>query len=107
MPLDLNPAYLKKVEHILSEQVPECEVRAFGSRVKGTARKYSDLDLALIGPERLGLRRLIRLSVALEQADLPIGVDVLDWHSIPESFRRGIERDYVVLLRPDPHSPAT
>lgn len=97
MGIDLNPAYLETLARILTEQVPECEVRAFGSRVKGKSGKYSDLDLAVVGPEQLGLRRLIRLSLALDESDLPINVDVLDWHSIPESFRTGIEREYVVI----------
>ena len=97
MEIDISPTQIEAIAHILAEQVPECEVRAFGSRVKGTARKYSDLDLAVLGREQLGLRRLIKLTLAFEESNLPFNVDVLDWHSIPESFRRGIEGKYVVL----------
>ena len=49
--IDLEPQHLQVVQHILSEHVPECEVRVFGSRANGTARRFSDLDLALISPK--------------------------------------------------------
>lgn len=97
MEIDLSPAHLETVAHILAKQVPECEVRAFGSRVKGTARKYSDLDLAVIGNEQLGISRFTKLSVAFEESSLPFNVDVLDWHTMPQSFRQGVEKGYVVL----------
>ena len=44
--IDLNPNHLATVQRILAEHVPECEVRAFGSRAAWTAKDYSDLDLA-------------------------------------------------------------
>ena len=37
--IDLNPKYLETIRHILSVHIPECEVRAFGSRVKWTAKR--------------------------------------------------------------------
>ena len=95
--VDLNPNYLAAVERILAEHVPECEVRAFGSRATWTAKDYSDLDLAVVGEEPLDWKTLGRLKEAFEESDLPMRVDVLDWHGISESFRKVIERDYVVV----------
>ena len=95
--VDLNPNHLATVEAILAEHVPECEVRAFGSRATWTARDYSDLDLAVVGEGPLDWQTLSRLKEALEESDLPMRVDVLDWHATSESFREVIERDYVVL----------
>ncbi len=95
--IDLNPNHLATVERILTEHVPECAVRAFGSRATWTSKDYSDLDLAIVGSGPLDRRTLGRLKEALEDSDLPIRVDVLDWHSISESFRKVIERDYVVV----------
>ena len=95
--VDLNPNYLATVERILAEHVPECEVRAFGSRATWTAKDYSDLDLAVVGEGPLHWRKLSRLKEAFEESSLPMRVDVLDWHSISESFHREIERSYVVV----------
>ncbi len=47
------------------------------------------------GPLEWGV--LGRLKEAFEESDLPMRVDVHDWHTIPERFRAVIERDYVVL----------
>ena len=95
--IDLNPNHLATVERILAEHVPECEVRAFGSRAAWTSKDYSDLDLAVVGEGPLDWRTLGRLKEAFEESSLPMRVDVLDWHTISESFRKVIERDYVVV----------
>ena len=95
--VDLNPNHLGTVKAILAEHVPECEVRAFGSRATWTAKDYSDLDLAVVGEGPLDWRTLDRLKEAFEESDLPMRVDVLDWHNTSESFREVIEREYEVL----------
>ena len=95
--IDLNPNHLATVKAILAEHVPECEIRAFGSRVTWTAKDYSDLDLAVVGEGPVDWRTLGRLKEAFEESDLPMQVDVLDWHAISESFRNVIERDCVIL----------
>ena len=63
----------------------------------GLAKDYSDLDLAIVGGGPLDWRTLSRLKEAFEESDLPMRVDVLDWHSISESFRDVIEQGYVVV----------
>lgn len=104
MNIDLGPAHLETVSRILASVVPDCEVSAFGSRVKGNARKYSDLDLVVKGTEPLAMSRYARLSTAFEESDLPINVDILDWHTIPESFRRNIGENYVIVQQSRGHS---
>ena len=99
--IDLPPEQLATVRRILNEQVPECEVCAFGSRVNGTPKPYSDLDLIVIGPERLSLGRMAALREAFEESDLPIRVDVLDWHATSENFQQVIDVKFeVVVQRP-------
>ena len=95
--IDLNPNHLATVKAILAEHVPDCEVRAFGSRATWTAKDYSDLDLAVVGKGALDWETLGRLQEAFEESTLPMRVDVLDWHAIAESFRKVIEQDYAVL----------
>ena len=95
--IDLNPNHLAIVLGILAEHVPECEVRAFGSRASWTSSDYSDLDLAIVGEGELHWRTLARLNEAFEESRLPMQVDVLDWHAISEDFRKLVEREYVVV----------
>ena len=95
--IDLKPSDLATVNAILAEHVPDCEVRAFGSRATWNAKDYSDLDLAIVGDGSLDWRTVGRLKESFEESNLPMRVDVLDWHAISESFRKVIERDYLVL----------
>jgi predicted nucleotidyltransferase len=96
--IDVAPRHLRTVRRILACCVPGCEVRAFGSRVSGTAKDYSDLDLAVVCEKRLDFDTLRLLREAFEESDLPFRVDVLDWHALSESFRRGIEAGCEALL---------
>jgi type I restriction enzyme S subunit len=95
--IDVDPGHLVTVRRILADRVPECEVRAFGSRVAGTVKSYSDLDLAIIGSDALDPDRLRLLQEAFEESDLPFRVDVLDWNRISSSFRDVIAKGFEVL----------
>ena len=100
--IDLNPKYLKTIQYILAEYIPDYEVRAFGSRVKWTAKDYSDLDLAVVGNKPLSLRQRGQLAEAFEESNLPIRVDVLDWQSISEGFRQVISERYEIIQKAQP-----
>ena len=100
--IDLNPKHFEIVQHILAKHVPGSEVRAFGSRVKWTAKDYSDLDLAVVGSKPLTLRQGRQLAEAFEESDLPIRIDVLDWHTISEEFKRIIAEEYEVIQGAEP-----
>jgi uncharacterized protein len=95
--IDLRENYLQIVKSILAGHVPGQEVRIFGSRVTGEARDYSDLDLVIMGQQKIDRRTLYDLAEAFEESDLPMRVDVLDWQRISETFRGVIEQAYVVL----------
>lgn len=96
--IDLEPSFLDEVKRILREHAGGVEVRAFGSRVNGTARRYSDLDLALVSKEKIDWRRMEALKDAFAESNLPIQVDVLDWHTLSDSFRKIIENRYEIIL---------
>ena len=95
--IDLNPKHFEIVQHILAKYVPGCEVRAFGSRVKWTAKDYSDLDLAVVGNKPLSFKQKGQLAEAFEESNLPIRVDVLDWHTTSEEFKKIITEEYEVI----------
>jgi predicted nucleotidyltransferase len=76
--IDLRHDHLQIVLEILAEHVPDCQVWAFGSRVRGKAKPHSDLDLAVRGDGILDFARLGHLEEAFEESDLPMRVDVVD-----------------------------
>ena len=61
------------------------------------SRKSSDLDLAVVGPEKLERDVFHRLKEAFEESELPIQVDVLDWHAISPEFQAVISKGYEVI----------
>jgi predicted nucleotidyltransferase len=81
----------------LERRVPDREVWAFGSRVKGTARKFSDLDLAIHGETPLPLSTSAALADDFDDSDLPFKVDVVDWALASPAFREIIRQDAAVL----------
>jgi predicted nucleotidyltransferase len=88
------------VRAILKAHVPEFEVWAFGSRAAGTARAYSDLDLAIAGEAPLDNARRAALHEAFVESDLPWKVDLVDWVSVGERFRRAVEGRGRVVVQP-------
>ncbi len=98
--IDISAADLKMVCEILSRIIPDkTKVWVFGSRVKGTAKKFSDLDLALESADGSKIDQTIiyELRSDFEDSDLPWMVDVLDLNSIDVGFRKVVDQDKVLL----------
>lgn len=108
-PVDIAPEHLAIVLDILRKHVPGREVWAFGSRARQAAKRYSDLDLAIVSAEPLALLVSARLADDFSDSDLPWRVDVLDWATTSAAFREIVERDKVVLQhavpRPEQFTP--
>lgn len=97
--INLEPHSLETIQAILARHVPDAEVLVFGSRVKGNAKSYSDLDLAIRGDKKLSIRQLGTLREAFEESDLPIRVDVVDWHTTSPEFQNIILDHGEVLVK--------
>ena len=95
--IDISPGDLKIVRDILRKHVPDREVWAFGSRAKRTAKRYSDLDLAVITDTPMSFEVSGALREDFSESDLPWRVDIVDWATTSEAFRRVIEQDKVMV----------
>ena len=95
--LDIGEAELRIVQKILRRYVPHAEVLVFGSRATGKAKKFSDLDLCIKAAKPLGLDLTSAMADDFAQSDLPWKVDIVDWATTREVFRRIIEQDGVLL----------
>jgi len=95
--IDASPEDLAFVVRALSGAFPEREVRAFGSRVTGTASRFSDLDVVIMGDEPVAVLALAELREALTQSRLPFKVDIVLWSDCSERFRGIIRQDSVAL----------
>ena len=95
----LAPLHLQAIQSILARQIPQAQVFAFGSRVNGNPRKYSDIDLAIALPQPLGLRKLRQLKDAFEDSELPICVDIVDWSLADADFKAAVEAQGMAALQ--------
>ncbi len=104
--INLSPDNLAEIKRILGAHVPDCEVRAFGSRVTGGVKPYSDLDIAIMAPDRLSIFVIGALREAFQESALPFRIDVCDWHSMPDSSQQAIERQHEVIQMRTPELAA-
>jgi type I restriction enzyme S subunit len=93
----VSPGEWGIVRAILQRHVPGHEVWLFGSRANGTAKPFSDLDLAILSTQPLPLSILAELADDFSESDLPFKVDIVDWATTSESFRKVIEAERVIL----------
>jgi uncharacterized protein len=95
--IDLSPIHTAIIKQILKKELPNNEAIIFGSGVNGTAKPYSDIDLAVISKEGLDKSKLWELREAFEESDLPFCVDILDWNRLSESFKIGVQNNCEIL----------
>lgn len=72
------------------------KVWAYGSRVSGEAHDMSDLDLVMVSKdgEKADIGEFLNFKEALQNSNIPILIQVLDWNRIPESFHKNILANY-------------
>lgn len=87
----------QQVSTILQRFLPEYEVWAFGSRVNGNAKPYSDLDLAIISEQPIPLPLLAEVAETFSESDLPWKVDLVDWATTSERFRQVIAAQKLIV----------
>ena len=92
--IDLDRDQLDLLHTILQRHIRDKTVWAYGSRATWKATETSDLDLVVFDCDPM---QIYDLKEALEESDLLISVDVMDWESIPDDFKENIRGKYVVL----------
>ncbi|HJD65461.1 MAG TPA: nucleotidyltransferase domain-containing protein [Rickettsia endosymbiont of Diachasma alloeum] len=69
---------------------------AYGSRVKGKAKKFSDLDLCIM--DNINYEVLFEIKEALDESDMSIHIDIKRWNiDMNEDFRSLIKNDLVLF----------
>ena len=97
--LDVDSRWKALVDDILRLHAPRpCRVWAFGSSVRGKARRFSDLDLAFDAGRPLTFGDTAPLADAFDESDLPWRVDIVDLVTCSPTFRREVEGDALLLV---------
>ena len=95
--IDITPEQRELLLALLSRFLPGVAVWAYGSRVKGAARRNSDLDLVVFTAS--AQQPLVsELKDAIAESNIPFVVDLHVWDEIPDHFHHSIEREHVALV---------
>lgn len=91
--LDLEDRYKEFIINSILKIIPNVEIYVYGSRVKGTAVKYSDVDIALNSGEEIPFDTVLKLKAFFSDSTFPYMVDIIDLNSISENFKNRIQKD--------------
>lgn len=94
MSLDLQ----KQIKTVAFSVLPTgFKLGLFGSRVRGTPSKFSDIDLAVSGGQKTPGHLLENVREAMEKSRLPYRVDVVDLNGLSGTFRENVLKEIVWL----------
>ncbi len=91
--IHLQPKELQIVKDILNKY--PYKFYAFGSRVTGKQKKFSDLDLCY--KEQIPLAVVAEIEAGFAESDLPFKVDLVNWDNCSDDFRQLITKDLVSI----------
>lgn len=95
--VSLTTEHRATVRRIITHRLPGRDVRIFGSRARGDAKPYSDLDLVIYDDEPVDELALAEATEDFDESALPYHVDLAQWRDLPDSLRRAIAQDNVRL----------
>ncbi len=82
---------------LLNQYLPNTEIWLYGSRIKGTSRHNSDLDMVVFTEDNQAMA-VFYLKEAFDESDLPFRVDLFTWNNVPKSFHENIKAQHIVLI---------
>jgi ribosomal protein S18 acetylase RimI-like enzyme/predicted nucleotidyltransferase len=93
MTLHIEERHLSILNQILKKY--DYSFFAFGSRVHGKNKKFSDLDMFYL--EHIPNKDLLILEEDFEESDLPYKVDIIDFNKCDYDFRKIILQNYLCI----------
>jgi len=84
------------VIRLLDALYPGVKIYLFGSRARGTAKEFSDIDLTIDTGKKLNFLEIAKARNVLEALNIPQTIDVVDMHSVPETLRMIILKEGIL-----------
>ncbi len=81
---------------LLDALFPGVKIYLFGSRARGTAKPFSDTDLAIDTGKKLNFLEISKARNVLEGLNLPLMIDVVDMNTIPDDLHTTILQEGIV-----------
>ncbi len=80
---------------IIDTTLPESKIFLFGSRARGTNREGADYDIAIDNGTTIDRDTFLAISIAIDESDIPVNVDIVDLHAASPSFISAIQKDLI------------
>ncbi len=96
---EINKNMIKEQETIirlLDALYPGVKIYLFGSRARGTAKHYSDIDLAIDTGKKLNFLEIAKAKNVIDGLNMAVTTDIVDMNSIPETLRATILKEGIV-----------
>jgi predicted nucleotidyltransferase len=91
--IQIEKAHRSIILDILNGNPKIRALKVFGSRARGSARRFSDLDILLETNSALDFYELSALENAISDSEIPYRVDLVDSSRISAEFFSSIEGD--------------
>lgn len=87
-----------KIIAIISALIPQAKIYLYGSRARGTAHEWSDIDIAIDAGNELPQLEIGEVRDLIAELNIPYTVDIVDInsHLLPEPLKVAIRRDRVL-----------
>ncbi len=96
--MQLNDEYVTMIKKAAGKVLSgDYSLMVFGSRSTGSARPFSDIDLAIDAQTPVTLSQILQISGELDGSNIPYKVDVVDLKRTEGDFRANILRDGVKI----------
>jgi predicted nucleotidyltransferase len=84
-----NQKYLNKIKEIIFSIIDKNEYKVFlfGSRATKKFKRYSDVDVGLLGNKPIG-NAYYKIINKIEESDIPYKVDIIDFALVDDNFKK-------------------
>jgi type I restriction enzyme S subunit len=87
----------QEVVKIVAKYLPDARVYLFGSRAKGTAKPYSDFDIAIEWKEKIPLHTMAKIREELDKLPTLKSFDLIDLKRVSGDFIETVRKTGVIL----------
>jgi predicted nucleotidyltransferase len=89
-PIALTKYQISLIKKVVAEKLPNAKVFLFGSRINKTAKKYSDIDIAIESEAEFDPKLIFEIHEKLSDS-FDFKVDLVDLNKVSEEFRKVVD----------------
>ena len=93
---EINSETKQKIISIIKALMPTAKIYLFGSRARGTARKWSDIDIALDVGHAVPLTAIDELISMFQATNIPYKIEIVDFHQVNPDMQNAIKNEGVL-----------